>query len=167
MTPLVYFAYGSNMSVARLRARIPAAAPVGRGRLAGHALRFHKLGDDGSAKLDAAPSATPGDQVLGVLYHLSAADKAVLDPIEGRGYEVIEVTIERDDGQAVRAFMYRAVRIDANARPFHWYVHHVLVGAREAALPQAYLDAIAATPAVEDPDTARAAREHAIHSGTA
>lgn len=163
---LVYFAYGSNMSVARLRARIPAARPIGRGRLPHHVLKFHKLGDDGSAKLDAAPSTAPNDHVLGVLYHLSAADKAILDPIEGKGYEVVDVTIERDEDTPVQAFMYRATRIDARARPFHWYVHHVLVGAREAALPPAYLDAIAATPSIDDPDAARDARERAVHAGT-
>ena len=41
-----YFAYGSNMSVARLRMRTPSARKVGLFRLASHDLRFHKRGAD-------------------------------------------------------------------------------------------------------------------------
>lgn len=166
MADLVYFAYGSNMSLARLQARIPAARMMGRGRLPGHRLKFHKLGDDGSAKLDAMTSDAPGDHVLGVLYHMSADDKAVLDPIEGVGYRVVQVTIEREGDAPIEAFMYQATRIDTSVRPYHWYVLHVLVGARAAGLPEAYQHAIATTEAIADPDTTRDARERAIHAGT-
>jgi len=166
MSVLTYFAYGSNMSISRLQARIPDARLVGRGRLAGHMLRFHKLGDDGSAKLDAVPASEPQAHVLGVLYHLGAQDKAVLDRIEGAGYTVVNADIELEDGSSVEAFMYQAVRIDPSVRPFHWYVHHVVMGAVAAALPQPYVDAIAATPAIDDPDVARNARERALHRHT-
>jgi len=154
------------MSLARLQARIPAARRIGGGRLPGHSLRFHKLGDDGSAKLDAIASNGCSDMVLGVLYSLSAQDKATLDAIEGAGYTVVDVMVEADDGSSQPAFMYQAIRIDATAQPFDWYVHHVLVGARSAGLPDAYVQAIAATPAMADPDTVRASREQAIHAGT-
>ena len=40
---LNYFAYGSNMSLARLRARIPSAEKVGSFMLREHSLRFHPL----------------------------------------------------------------------------------------------------------------------------
>ena len=167
MSALLYFAYGSNMSLARLQARVPAARHAGCARPPAHTPKFHKLGDDGSAKLDAVPSDAQGDAVLGVLYRMSAQDKAVLDPIEGRGYEVVEVAVESMSDGPVKAFMYRALRIDPDARPFAWYVNHVLVGARAAGLPDAYVAAIAATPSIDDPDPARDARERAIHPGSA
>ncbi|TNF88372.1 MAG: gamma-glutamylcyclotransferase, partial [Gammaproteobacteria bacterium] len=44
MDSLYYFAYGSNMSPARLQARVPSARPLGVYRLKGHRLSFHKRG---------------------------------------------------------------------------------------------------------------------------
>jgi gamma-glutamylcyclotransferase len=50
---MYYFAYGSNMSLSRLRERVPSAEAVGCFSLNGHDLRFHKLSKDGSGKCDA------------------------------------------------------------------------------------------------------------------
>lgn len=50
---ILYFAYGSNMSSARLRARVPSCRPIGIAFLPGHELRFHKRSKDGSGKCDA------------------------------------------------------------------------------------------------------------------
>ncbi|QID18431.1 gamma-glutamylcyclotransferase [Nitrogeniibacter mangrovi] len=163
--PLTYFAYGSNMSVARLRARIPGAQRLGLATLAGHVLRFHKCGADGSAKLDAVATGDAADRVLGVLFGLTAADKAVLDAIEGPGYAVVPVAVGSATGGVVEAFMYRALRVDATLRPFGWYVHHVLTGAREAGLPADYVARIAAVEAMDDPDGERDARERGVHRG--
>jgi len=166
MGTLICFAYGSNMSCARLAARLPGVRPLGRACLPGHELRFHKRGADGSAKLDATPSEAAAAQVLGVLYALSAEQKTRLDAIEGPGYRVEAVCVLTPEGQPIEAFMYRAVDIDAALRPFPWYVRHVLVGAREAGLPDAYVAAIEATPTIEDPDPARAGRETSVHGAT-
>jgi hypothetical protein len=57
---MLYFAYGSNMSVSRLVARTPSAQPLGRCALRGHQLRFHKVGGDGSAKCDAFHTGNSG-----------------------------------------------------------------------------------------------------------
>lgn len=158
-----YFAYGSNMSLARLQARVPNVRPLGRHTLAGHALRFHKAGDDGSAKCDACPTSNDADRVWGVLFEVDANGKATLDRIEGAGYAVAEVSVIDEDGRRQTAFTYRAVRIDAARKPFTWYLHHVLVGAREAGLPRAYIEGIAAVDSIDDPDPARHAREHGVH----
>jgi hypothetical protein len=48
-----YFAYGSNMSLRRLRTRVPSAVKLGNATLFGHQLKFHKRSQDGSAKCDA------------------------------------------------------------------------------------------------------------------
>jgi hypothetical protein len=53
--PVVYFAYGSNMSTARLRERMPSCKPLGTATLPGHALRFHKRSTDKSGKCNAFP----------------------------------------------------------------------------------------------------------------
>ncbi|MGM0616445.1 MAG: gamma-glutamylcyclotransferase family protein, partial [Pseudomonadota bacterium] len=48
-------------------------------------------------------------------------------------------------------------------RPYHWYKHHVLSGAREHALPAAYIRALERIEALDDPDAERHQREMAIH----
>ncbi|MBN7798689.1 gamma-glutamylcyclotransferase family protein [Parahaliea mediterranea] len=165
--PLFYFAYGSNMSAARLLARAPSARSRGRHYLPRHLLRFHKAGHDGSAKCDAWHTGNDGDRVWGVLYQLAATDKAVLDRIEGlgAGYEIKDVTLTGTDGGIHRAFTYYATAIEAALLPFDWYLHHVLRGAREADLPADYLAALERIPTRADPDRGRAAREFALHQG--
>ncbi len=54
--PVVYLAYGSNMSTARLRKRMPSCKPLGIATLPGHALRFHKRSMDKSGKCNAFAS---------------------------------------------------------------------------------------------------------------
>jgi hypothetical protein len=51
--PDVYFAYGSNMSTARLRQRMPSCKPLGTAVLSEHKLRFHKRSTDQSGKCNA------------------------------------------------------------------------------------------------------------------
>ena len=161
-----YFAYGSNMSLARLRGRTPSAASLGRHELRGHALRFHKSGGDGSAKCDAFHTGRKEDAVLGVLFEIDPAEKAVLDAAEGLGHGYAEKTVSvvSVEGNTVGAITYVATRIDASLRPWSWYVNHVLVGAREASLPASYIDSMIKVAApIEDPDRERDAMERAIH----
>ncbi|WP_372836144.1 SufD family Fe-S cluster assembly protein, partial [Pontibacterium sp.] len=46
---MYYFAYGSNMSLKRLQARVPSAMPLCSATLTRYQLRFHKSGKDLSA----------------------------------------------------------------------------------------------------------------------
>ena len=76
-----YFAYGSNMSIARLRARVPGAERTGVFTLHEHALRFHKLSrNDGSGKCDAFYTGNASDRVVGALVELEPVGS---DLIEG------------------------------------------------------------------------------------
>ena len=67
--PVVYFAYGSNMSTARLRKRMPSCKPIGIATLPGHALRFHKRSTDKSGKCNAFASGN-NNRVIGVAVQL-------------------------------------------------------------------------------------------------
>jgi len=161
---LCYFAYGSNMSRRRLCARTPSARVMGVATLHGHRLAFHKPGSrDGSAKCDIVEdfSAT----VFGVLYTVEVVDKVALDRIEGlgRGYAEKRVELVLRSGERVWGSTYVATLVDTTLRPFGWYKRHVLEGAREAGLPAAYIAAIEAVAAAEDPDAAREAGELAIY----
>lgn len=160
-----YFAYGSNMFTPRIGARIGSARVIGVAALSGHVLRFHKRGRDGSGKGDAFWTGNGDDLVRGVLFEVTEADMCVLDRHEGRGngYAREEVRVEMAGGASVTALTYQATWIDPMRQPYHWYKHHVLAGAREHGLPEAYIGAIAATPSLADPVATRQQREMAIH----
>ena len=161
-----YFAYGSNMSSKRLRARTESARAVGVYTLHGFALRFHKVGKDGSGKCDAFRTGDSADRVVGVLYDLDPADEAPLDRIEGPGwgYRKEEVEVEGPGGDVESAFTYCAIRIDPSLRPYSWYLEHVLAGAREAGLPEGYVAEIERYDATPDPCEARERAELAIYA---
>lgn len=159
-----YFAYGSNMSLARLRQRVPSAAVIGVYSLAGHALRFHKSGQDDSAKCDAFCTGAD-DQIYGVLYDIDLNEKPALDRAEGLGvgYGEKMVQLQNENGDSVEAITYYALQIDDSLKPYRWYVNHVVIGAREASLPLDYLRIIEAAESVDDLDIARDTRERMLH----
>ena len=141
----LYFAYGSNMSSRRLRQRTPSAQALGIGCLPRYALRWHKLGRDGSGKCDIAASGEQADAVWGVLYRIAIAEKPLLDRIEGLGigYDEREVRVETDAGpRAALTYKAKPGKIDPQLRPLADYKRHVLLGAREHGLPAAYVKAI-------------------------
>ena len=161
----IYFAYGSNMSVRRLRARVSSAVPLGVGWIADRRLRFHKRGRDGSGKCDIAPCL--GRQAHGVLFAIDAVQVADLDRIEGvgRGYSRQEVDVHVSAERCRRAFTYRAEPeyIDAALKPYRWYRTHVIIGATEANLPAAYVREIEMVEAVRDPRADREASELGLY----
>lgn len=162
-----YFAYGSNMSLSRLRERVPSAEAVGCFVLAGHDLRFHKSSKDGSGKCDAYFTSDSEDIIYGVLFKIDPNEKSALDKAEGLGYGYAEkeVTVRAHDDSSIVATTYIATNIDENLKPYSWYVNHVLVGAAEASLPSGYIEAkINSVNAVEDSDRERDAKQRAIHS---
>lgn len=160
-----YFAYGSNMSLRRIRARVPDATVLSTATLPGYRLAFHKIGRDGSGKCDVQAIPTEHAAVHGVVYRIREQDKPRLDAWEdlGRGYVERRVRVHLADGSSTEAFLYAAVLIDPALKPYPWYKAHVLYGAREAGLPDAYIAAIEAVDTVADPDPLRHARETAIY----
>ena len=147
--PRLYFAYGSNMSSARMTAedRAPAARVVGVGRLSGHALRFHKRGRDGSGKCDAFETGRVSDRVWGVVYDITAGDERRLDRVEGLGvgYEKrqVDVTVE-DERLGCMTYLARTSHIEPCLQPLAWYVDWVIDGAVEHELPKRYVDSLRA-----------------------
>ncbi|HAJ76685.1 MAG: gamma-glutamylcyclotransferase family protein [Gammaproteobacteria bacterium] len=163
-----YFAYGSNMSVPRLRNRIPMLEKIGVYALQGHELRFHKAGTDGSAKCDAFETGNSEDVVIGVLFEIDSQGKEILDRIEGlgMGYAEKSVNLIHASGSVSKAQTYFATHIDNARKPYKWYVEHVLKGAREAPLPADYVARIVSVVSINDPDLDREVRQRAIYDRT-
>ncbi|PLX80279.1 MAG: gamma-glutamylcyclotransferase [Desulfuromonas sp.] len=162
---MLYFAYGSNMALARLQQRIPSARRLGTGHLPGYQLRFHVASTkDGSAKCDAFLTGDDNDLVVGALFRLDPEAKPVLDGYEGVGVEYRDelVSVEFGGGRQ-EALIYVGSNLDSALRPFNWYREHVLRGALENDLPVEYVAAIREVPCVDDPDAERTLRELSIY----
>ncbi|GAA0374420.1 hypothetical protein GCM10009092_43300 [Bowmanella denitrificans] len=161
----LYFAYGSNMSQARIAARIPSACKLLAAELMGFVLRFDKPGQDGSGKGNVWRTGDPSDSVWGVVYQMDTAAIPTLDSIEGDGYIRRTVAVYLDDIR-LEAQTYIAQHTQANLKPFTWYKNHVLTGARESQLPSEHIANIARVRSVKDPVTSRHMQEMAVYKMT-
>ncbi|SER01425.1 AIG2-like family protein [Solimonas aquatica] len=164
MATFLYFAYGSNMLVQRLRDRTPSASVVGVGHVVGRRLAFHKVSTDGSGKCDIEATGVTTDQAYGVLFSIEASEKTKLDRAEGvgNGYDAQEIDVYRPDGSAVRATTYVATAVERAMLPYHWYKALVLAGAIEHDLPSAYVEWIRTFHSQQDPNTERRAKNEAL-----
>lgn len=161
-----YFAYGSNMSISRLKKRVPSAKFLGCHRLTEHDLRFHKTSKDGSGKCDAYFTSHPEDVVYGALFEIDEIEKAALDKAEGLGfgYNQKQVIVISNDNSFTEAVTYIASSIDDSLKPYSWYMNHVLVGAQEISLPLTYIETkIKNIETTEDCNRERDASERSIH----
>lgn len=159
-----YFAYGSNLLTRRLTdpLRAPSAVAQGIATASGFVMRFHKIGTDGSGKCTLIATGNDADIVYGVLYEFADADLPGLDREEGvhlGGYARSSIRVRLLDGKTAEAMTYIAGDryLDAACVPFDWYRDLVVAGAREHGPPPAYVRELERTPAVPDPDAARAA----------
>ena len=162
---ILYFAYGSNMLTARLRARVPSCKPIGIALLPDHELRFHKRTKDGSGKCDAF-HIEGGGGIYGVVFSFNASDRQALDRFEGlgAGYNDAIVTVHNVEGRSWKVLTYTAHphHIDEMLKPYSWYRDLVLAGASEHGLPQQYVATrVEAVEAIEDLNFARDATERA------
>ena len=159
----LYFAYGSNLHVGRLLARIQDAVPVESALLPRHALRFNKRGRDGSGKCSVVPHA--GAEVAGVIYRIARTGLARLDRFEGSGYRRNPIVVHGlDSGRRYRAHCYvaKAAAIDDACVAYDWYRDIVVAGAESHGLPAAYIDQLRATPARPDPNGRRRRQQAAL-----
>jgi gamma-glutamylcyclotransferase len=155
---MLVFAYGSNMCTQRMRSRVSTARPVQIGYVSQRKLEFRKRSVDGSAKADAASTASPNDRVWGVVYELHQHQKPVLDQHEflGVGYDEEVVDVVHENGM-VRAWIYVARRsaIDPSLLPYSWYHDFMIHGACQHRLPDHYVDHLRTFDSLLDPNAER------------
>ena len=152
---VLYFAYGSNLWLPRLKARVPGVRALGRALLRGHDFRWHKKGDDGSGKGNVV--AVGGRAVVyGALFAIPKEEVFSLDHAEGAGYSRITVSLESTRGDVTaETYVARESAIDDTRQPYSWYKALVIAGAESYGLPPAYVDNLRLVDAVHDPDAER------------
>lgn len=161
---ILYFAYGSNLCLRRMRGRVPSAKRIGTALLPGHALRWHKRGADGSGKCTIAIAPKDPVGVHGILYRLPANEKSQLDLTEGlgRGYDEASVTVETPAGlREATTYMAAHSHIDDSLMPYSWYRDLVIEGASEAGISDDYVLRLATVRTQPDPDAGREAHNRA------
>ncbi len=136
-----YFAYGSNMSSEELRGWCPGAEFAVVAMLPNYRLDFTRY----SAKRQGGVAdvvRARGETVWGVLYNVPSGEMAALDRKEGvaaMAYERKRVTVAPAVGPRVRAVTYTVIDKEPGQTPGEHYLGLILTGAREWALPEAYV----------------------------
>ncbi len=132
----LYFAYGSNMCLAPMRARCPSAREVGVATLAGYRVI---VTSDGYASV--VPDAA--GLVHGLVWRLAPRDIAALDAYESLDtglYRVVTLPVSLGAGK-VSAMVYVAgSRAPGLPRP--GYLEAVIAAARELGFPPAYVETL-------------------------
>lgn len=150
----LYFAYGSNMSLAQMRERCPAHERVGIAKLSGYALCFPRSSPIrlcGVAGIEERGSS----EVWGVVYRLNAIDLATLDKREGydaaaafqiNRYNRREVTVllEGDPSRPAACLVYLARSEPGVHVPSSAYLGTMVEGAAENGLPAGYIETLRA-----------------------
>jgi len=160
-----YFAFGSNLSSARLLERLPEASRYCVATLQQHQLCWHKKGQDLSGKCDIGYTGNPQDTVYGVVYRVTQDEKLELDIYEGAGvgYQRRDIQVVALHGEVIDVFTYFALQTDPAQQPYHWYKEHVLRGALEHDFPAHYVEHIRAATSIDDHDGERHTRELSIY----
>jgi hypothetical protein len=133
---MLYFAYGSNMSRAGMRARCPDACALGVARLGGH--RFF-IGVDGWGSIERSAGAT----VHGVLWKLTPRDIAAMhiyELLHAGLYEVRHLPV-RFGAQRKKAMVY-LLRRRAPGKPKPGYIAVIAAAARDWKLPERYIGGV-------------------------
>ena len=149
---MLYFAYGSNMDAARIRARCPSAAVRCKAKLLGYKLAFTRFSDNndcGAADVVQARRRV----VWGVVFEINDDERRGLERAEGyspareqNAYAPIQVQVYQD-GDITRALDVTTYVVcnkeDEHQRPSRKYLGYLISGARDAKLPAKYRKLIA------------------------
>ncbi len=149
---MLYAAYGSNLHPLRLSQRIASARLVATRFLPDWSLHFHKQSEDGSGKCNILRG---GDGVHFAIFDVSAADKLVLDRIEGVGVGYSNASLKVPGLGDCATYAAQPSHIDDSLTPYDWYKELVLTGARLHGFPDKYLERIESTKAHADPHPER------------
>jgi gamma-glutamylcyclotransferase (GGCT)/AIG2-like uncharacterized protein YtfP len=130
---LLYFAYGSNLSLSQMNFRCPSNSKIGIGVLEGFRWIISKRGYANVVK-------SSSDFVLGVVYKITKFDKSRLSAFEGvhkRSYDEKQLEISID-GVGHDCLIY-IDPIIAEGIPDENYISKINNGIRESQIPQTYV----------------------------
>ncbi|MCL4507656.1 MAG: gamma-glutamylcyclotransferase [Chloroflexi bacterium] len=150
---MLFFAYGSSMDWAQMKARCKSAEYVCLALLPNYRLAFPRKSKNGYGTAGVIPS--KGGVVWGVVYQITKDDMRRLDTREGywpgdlsrvnsyvRARCHVFVNGERD--KRLTTWTYYAVAQSSEFAPNAEYLNHIVSGAIHWKLPREYIDRLAA-----------------------
>lgn len=142
---MYYFAYGSNMSRARLEDRLLKVDDLGMAVLTGYKIAFNKLSSlDGSGKTNIVSA--ENENVVGVVFDLTEEQFELLDQSE-RGYTKAAVNVAlNEEVVSVHTYFANENRIDNNLQPTQAYRKYLIDGAKEHNFPSEYVEMLESVP---------------------
>ena len=165
MSSFLYFAYGSNMLLQRLKERCSSAVFQETVYVDGYSLNFSKKSIDDSGKATIKQSG--GGRVYGTVFELKDDDLERLDKAEGNGKGYtrnddfrVRSTIT-DHALQVSTYIADHGSCDQSLRPYDWYLDLVIAGARQHSLPEEYIENLVSVEAVEDLSENRTSKREA------
>ncbi len=127
---MLYFSYGSNLHIQRMRQRCPGAVPVERAWLLDHRLVFRSRGG-GNGVATVVPA--DGRRVPGGIWRITDSDLVALDKYEGAPLhyrrEIVTVDAERSGRTEVLIYVMNEPAYDAP--PHSLYLQCVVDGLRQ------------------------------------
>ena len=139
---MLYFAYGSNMDPTQLRERVGEVGRGVTGILNRYELRFNKRSvhdEYGRANLIVDPRAT----TEGVLFELTDEQFTQMDRKEGSGYQRHDIAVQvGGNTRKAQTYFATAEFVVDGLHPSNEYLGHILDGAHEHRLSEAYIEKI-------------------------
>lgn len=139
---MLYFAYGSNVSIVQMLKRCPTAKVVGVDYITHYALRFNKKGIDGTGKANVEEHLN--SRVHGVVYVLSPSTVAQLDQYEGEGEHYHRVPVVTASGKECEMYVADPKHINNKLHPSEEYKETITRGFSFLAIPTKYYKKIKA-----------------------
>ncbi len=135
---MYYFAYGSNMLIARLEKRVGNVECLGMAILENYQIAFNKQSKDGTGKTNVYFS--DGGLVEGVLFELTEEQMNKLDKSE-IGYKRIDLNVQllKNTFLAV-SYIAEVDAINNNLSPTKEYLQYLIDGAIENKLSDTYIE---------------------------
>lgn len=135
---LWYFAYGSNLDLARKQTRTGAIRESRLALLSGYRLAFNKKGSEDEVYANLL--ADPTEETLGVIYRCTPETLDTLDRFEGAfsgHYQRMEFQVRTLDGEILSAIAYvaRAEVVISESKPSDEYFGYIMRGARDHRFP--------------------------------
>lgn len=168
MKTILYFAYGSNMLLQRLKSRCGSVRFHCIASVPGYEIAFIKKSKDRSGKATLLPTTAEAARIYGVVFQIDENEIKALDAFEGRGsgYERIDdFRVETEIGAEfliVSTYIAASEHLDSLLQPYDWYLDLIVAGAEQAELPETYIQMLRATAAIEDPKPERPTRLEAL-----
>jgi hypothetical protein len=160
---MILFSFAGNMDVDKFATIVPSAKKIGIAKLPGYNFIFNRTDDDQSSKANILHSDDPNDAVWGVLIKLD--DKEWPNFYDTGTYsidfklETVNCIDANDKIYTARAFVAEPHAVNTHLLPYDWHHKKVVRLAKNAGLPEDYINKICLMPFKIDPDGDRRVEE--------